>query len=150
MDWINAFQIEKHLEDAFKTQIAEALPNCTVFRGSDTDELVTPRVIIIAGRCSADETANQTENGLEYLKFECSIEIALITDTSQGETRDAHHEKLGTIRDAFRMQNPTNFRTLLPNHEILDIRMTSTAREQQGDHHITMIDYLAKVAVMLT
>lgn len=140
-------QVEKAIEDAFKdaldTEVAtgNSFEPIDTFVSSEDSDLVAPRIEILVNDLQSEETLSQIWGSEEYLRFKATLVVTLITDYRNGGTRDNHHEFVGRIREHFLRNSGFDFSTLLPLHNIRDIRMTSTARQAEDDLQITELTY---------
>jgi hypothetical protein len=140
-------QIEKAIEDAFKVGLdaeiatGTSLDSIDTFVSSSDADLVAPRIELLVNDVSAEETLSTLWGNQEYLRFKAVMSVTLVTDYRNGGTRDNHHEFLGHIREHFLRNGPLDFSTLLPVHNIRDVRLTSTARQVEDDLQITELTY---------
>ncbi len=134
-------QIEKNIEDAWKLGLSTEIPTVDFFVSASNDVLVTPRVEIWCNGLVAQETLSQAWGSKEYLRFSCDLSVVIVTEYTQGGDRDGHNKLLGDIRASMLLNSDLDFDTLLPDHQIRDMRLTMSDRSAEGETIRTEMTY---------
>ena len=146
------YQFETAFEDAAVTFLETAV-GIECFPSASQDDFVTPRLAIEFTTGQAEMPIDAPISSTpalalgEYRKHTAEFNVAIVTDSSQGQTRAQHFGYVGKTRAAL-LRSQTNWNaSTLPYYDLKFIRQSGTIRETDGDFQITAISYEIRFSI---
>ena len=138
------YTFEEHIESAAATFLNTAT-GLTVYRSNEISDFTTPRISVECEVADAMEPPAQRNGGaspttLEYVAFNSSFNITIITDNTVGQS-SSMVTYVGQVREAMARSQPNWDSTSLPYYDIKELRPTNSSQDADGDLNETILSY---------
>jgi len=134
---------EKHFEDSSISFLSTAT-GIPAFPATGGDFLITPRLEVLFSSSGAELPYDQ--NG-EFLKYNASFEVGIVTDFALEQDREIHLGIVGSVRkELLQCSDNWNF-TNLPYYSVKLLRPNATMREVDGEIQRTILSFEIKFRI---
>jgi len=146
------YDFETNIESAAKTflETATGLSASSLYASLDQDTYTLPRITINyedSGAIDPFDLKPDDSGDLEYLKFNGTLQISIITDASQDNTASNHRTIRGKVRGAMMISGDNWTASNLPYYDINYMRPAGTSFDVDGDLAVSVLTYQINVVI---